>query len=111
MLNELFWLWRQHHGRFEGMSMFKISLSAVLLLAASPAAMAYENYIPLGTGYSTDVDSLPQFDSEAGEISRKTDVYETELYLENLKRAQEDSRLRNFFGRRDSTGIDNSIDY
>lgn len=91
--------------------MFKITLTAVVLVSTSTIAMAYENYIPLGTGYSANVDSLPQFDSDAGEISRKTDVYETELYLENLKRAQEDSRLRNFFGRRDSTGIDNSIDY
>jgi hypothetical protein len=93
------------------MSMFKICLSAAAIFASSSMAFAYENYIPLGTGYSSNVESLPQFDTEAGEISRKTDVYETELYLLNKKRAEQDSRLQNFFSRSDSNGVDNGIDY
>ncbi len=93
------------------MSMIKICLSVAAVLASSSMAMAYENYIPLGTGYSPTVDSLPQFDSEAGEISRRTDTYETELYLLNKKRAEQDSRLQNFFSRSDSNGVDNGIDY
>ena len=93
------------------MRMFKICLSVAAVLASSSMAMAYENYIPLGTGYSATVDSLPQFDSEAGEISRRTDTYETELYLRNKKRAEQDSRLQNFFSRSDSNGVDNGIDY
>ena len=91
--------------------MIKICLSVAAVLASSSMAMAYENYIPLGTGYSSSVDSLPQFDSEAGEISRRTDAYETELYLLNKKRAEQDSRLQNFFSRSDSNGVDNGIDY
>ena len=91
--------------------MFKICLSVAAVLVSSSMAVAYENYIPLGTGYSATVDSLPQFDSEAGEISRRTDTYETELYLLNKKRAEQDSRLQNFFSRSDSNGVDNGIDY
>lgn len=88
-----------------------ISLVFVLALAASPAAMAYENYIPLGTGYSPNVDSLPAFESDAGQVSQRSDEYETELYLENRKRALDDSRMREFFSDRNSTGSDSHIDY
>jgi hypothetical protein len=93
------------------MNMIRFSLAALALVAFSSASMAYENYIPLGTGYSTTVDSLPSFDSEAGQIIERTDVYETEQYLLNRKRAEQDSRLQNFFSRSDSSGVDNSIDY
>ena len=88
-----------------------ISLVFVLALAASPAAMAYENYIPLGTGYSPNVDSLPAFESDAGQVSQRSDEYETELYFENRKRALDDSRMREFFSDRNATGSDSHIDY
>jgi hypothetical protein len=93
------------------MNMIRMCLSAVALVALSPVAVAYENYIPLGTGYSTTVDSLPSFDSDAGQIIQRTDEFETEQYLLNRKRAEQDSRLQNFFSRSDSSGVDNSIDY
>jgi hypothetical protein len=93
------------------MNMIRICLSAAALVALSTGAMAYENYIPLGTGYSTTVDSLPSFDSDQGQIIERTDVYETEQYLLNRKRAEQDSRLQNFFSRSESSGVDNSIDY
>lgn len=83
----------------------------VVAVAMSPGAMAYENYIPLGTGYSSNVDSLPAFESDAGQISEQTDVYETELYFENRKKALDDSRMREFFSDRNSTGSDSHIDY
>ena len=88
-----------------------VSLVFVLAMATSPAALAYENYIPLGTGYSPQVDSLPAFESDAGQISEQTDVYETELYFENRKKALDDSRMREFFSDRNSTGSDSHIDY
>ncbi len=86
-------------------------LGGLWFTAASPVAWAYENYIPLGTGYSSNVDSLPEFDSDAGQIARKTDSYETELYLKNRKQAEDESRLREFFSDRNSTGSDGGIDY
>jgi hypothetical protein len=95
------------------MSMRMVSLvfGLVVAVAVSPAALAYENYIPLGTGYSPEVDSLPAFESDAGQISEQTDVYETELYFENRKKALDDSRMREFFSDRNATGLDSHIDY
>jgi hypothetical protein len=95
------------------MNMRAISLvfSFSVAVAMSPAAIAYENYIPLGTGYSANVDTLPAFESDAGQVSQQTDVYETELYFENRKKALDDSRMREFFSDRNSTGFDSHIDY
>ncbi len=42
--------------------------------------LAYENFIPLGTGYSTNVDSLPTLTAKKVRIIQHADVYETELY-------------------------------
>jgi hypothetical protein len=111
MLNEFFWPSTHYCAKFVSMKMRAISLVFVLVIAAAPAAMAYDKYIPLGTGYSPDVDSLPAFNSDAGQVSEQTDVYETELYFENRKKALDDSRMREFFSDRNSTGSDSHIDY
>lgn len=78
--------------------------------AASPA-VAYENYIPLGAGYSPQVDSLPGFDSDAGQVSQQSDVYETELYMQQRKQVEDESRFRRFFSDAESTGSESQIDY
>ena len=90
-----------------------LTLASFGFLAAFQAtpALAYENFIPLGTGYSSNVDALPAFDSEAGQVIRKTDVYETELYMIGRKRVEDESRMRRFFSESESTGSDTSIDY
>jgi hypothetical protein len=93
------------------MKMRALVFAMVCVAAASSAAQAYDKYIPLGTGYSATVDSLPRFESDAGQVSQRSDEYETELYLENLKRAKQDSRLRDFFSDRNATGLDGHIDY
>ena len=75
----------------------KISVLALVVLTvafASPA-MAYENFIPLGTGYSTDVDSVPSLNSQASKVIGQTDIYESEIYrkaraaMESASRAQQ----------------------
>jgi hypothetical protein len=92
------------------MKTLSISLVIGFALGAVPAS-AYENYIPLGTGYSSNVDRLPAFDSNAGQISQQTDIYETELYVKNRKKAEDESRMREFFSDCNSTGSDSHIDY
>jgi hypothetical protein len=92
------------------MKMRLITVFLVLAGLAVPAA-AYENYIPLGTGYSASVDSLPSFDSAASQVNQQSDIYETELYLFDRKRIVEDSRFRQFFSDAESTGADSHIDY
>lgn len=93
------------------MRSFQIVLGLVVVVASTSAVQAYENYIPLGTGYSTNVDSLPSFDSAAGQVSQQTDVYETEIYLTGRKRIEDESRMRAFFSDAESTGSDSQIDY
>jgi hypothetical protein len=95
------------------MKMRAVFIVTGLTVAAfsSASAFAYENYIPLGTGYSSTVDEVPRFESEQGQVIQQTDVYETELYMKARKRAEEESRLREFFSDAESTGSNGHIDY
>jgi hypothetical protein len=90
---------------------FASLLFAGFMVAAPGMAIAYENYIPLGTGYSPNVEELPDINSELSQAIGKADAYETELYLQLRKRAEEESRFRQFFSDRNSNGSDVEIDY
>jgi hypothetical protein len=72
---------------------------------------AFENFIPMGTGYSTDVDSVPAFDSERGQVIQQADIYETEIYMQKRREAEADSRFNRFFSDTEVSGGDSSIDY
>jgi hypothetical protein len=87
-----------------------IAAGSLALLMAVPAS-AFENFIPMGTGYSTEVDSVPSFDSDRGEIIQQSDIYETELYLQKRREAETESRLNRFFSDAEISGGDRSIDY
>ena len=52
---------------------FVFIVSAVCVGLSAPA-MAYENFIPLGAGYSTNVSTLPALDSQAQAISHYTEM-------------------------------------
>jgi hypothetical protein len=93
------------------MKMRVVGFVVAVVCLAAPGALAYENYIPLGTGYSSNVDSLPAFDSEQGVIASETDVYETELYKRQRKQIEDESRFKQFFSDSESTGADSHIDY
>ena len=91
-------------------------VSALLLLGSlcvvAPApVLAYENFIPAGTSYSSTVDSLPDFASPEGQIIQQADIYETENYKRGRKRVEDDSRFRQFFSDGESTGVNGHIDY
>jgi hypothetical protein len=113
MLNEIFWHRWQDCARLGIMKMLKTVWLAALALGAFivAPAMAYENYIPLGPGYSPQVDSVPGFDTDAGQISLQSDIYESELYRLQRKEAEDDTRFRRFFSDAESTGSENQIDY
>lgn len=81
------------------------------VLALAAPASAYENFIPMGTGYSTEVSSLPSFDSERGRISQQTDIYESEIYRKQRRDIESINHLRQFMSDSNFTGIDNYIDY
>ena len=63
-------------------------LLAVLVLglvASASTAQAYEKFIPLGTGYSTDVSVIPDLNSDLQHQINQADVYETEIYNKQLE--------------------------
>jgi hypothetical protein len=92
------------------MKMRALVVVGFMVLAATPAS-AYENFIPLGAGYSPNVSTVPEFDSEDGKKIARSDSYETDIYLKGRKKIEDESRLRQFFSDRNSTGVDGHIDY
>ena len=81
----------------------------VLCITCLPA-MAYENFIPLGTGYSTGVSTIPALGSDAQTLTTQTDIYETELYRKHLEDQKNFSHLRRFLQNSDSSSTE-SVDY
>jgi hypothetical protein len=92
------------------MKMRVIVLFSLVAFGATPA-VAYENFIPLGAGYSPSVSEVPEFDSQDGRKIARSDSYETDIYLKGRKKIEDESRLRQFFSDRNSTGLDTHIDY
>lgn len=84
---------------------------AALPFGLSGAAHAYENFIPMGTGYSSEVDSLPRFESDRGQVSVTTDVLETEVWRRNREDAELDSRFRQFQSGNELDSNSDFIDY
>lgn len=86
-------------------------LAVVAFLGLSVSAQAYEKFIPLGTGYSTEVSSLPDLNSAAEAIINQSDVYETEIYYKELEAKRRESHLQRFMFGTENSGSDFSIDY
>jgi hypothetical protein len=84
--------------------------AGLALVLATPAG-AFENFIPLGTGYSTEVSSVPAFDSIAGQVAQQSDIYESEIYGKQRRAKEFESRLRQFSSDSDYIGADSYIDY
>ena len=74
-------------------------------------AQAYENFIPLGTGYSTSVSKDPALESERQRVIAQTDIYETEIYNKMLQQRNLDLSSSAFFNDSAAFASDRSIDY
>jgi hypothetical protein len=86
-------------------------LTVLAFFAAIASAQAFENFIPAGTGYSTEIATLPDFNSDQSQINQQTDIYETEIYRKKRKYAEDDATLRRFFSQNDPTSIGGKVDY
>lgn len=86
-------------------------VAAVALLSGSLSAQAYDKFLPLGTGYSTEVSQLPALNSDAEALSVQSDVYETEIYNKQLEAKKRDSYLQRFMFNTENSGSDFSVDY
>lgn len=93
------------------MRVVTVFASAVLVLGLNVQARAYEHFIPLGAGYSTEVSSLPALNSTAEAVTVQTDIYETEIYNRQLEQHRRDSYLQHSFSDSISAGPDNALNY
>ena len=91
--------------------MRKFGLMLGLACVLATPAYAYENFIPLGTGYSTEIDSIPDLNSKRDVVNLQTDIIETEIYRKERENKVRDSFLNRFVSDTESSGSDYSIDY
>jgi hypothetical protein len=87
-----------------------VVISLVFAGAVAPVA-AYENFIPMGTGYSTEVSEVPTFDSERGQVIQETDLIESEQYRRKREAQAFDSYVNRFTNSQELSGGDTFIDY
>ena len=83
------------------MRLKQILLVGAVVCGGFAPALAYESFIPLGTGYSTNVSKLPSLNSDAQSLSAQTDVYETEIYRRALEQRNHNSAIKRFFSNSD----------
>jgi hypothetical protein len=89
---------------------FGVAVAAAMLVGVG-TAQAFENFVPLGTGYSPEITEIPAFDSERGRINQEADIIETEIYRLQRDDVRRDSHLNRFFSDAEVSGGDESIDY
>ena len=77
----------------------------------SAPSFAYEKYIPLGAGYATGKNVLPDLNSEEQALTAQTDIYESELYRKQLEQRRNQSYISHFSTNADSTASDYNLDY
>jgi len=85
--------------------------SALAALAFPPAALAYENFIPLGHNYSPDDPTLPALNSNQDQINAQVDIFEADVYTRALNAKQFHSRMEQFSGSQEYVGPNVYIDY
>jgi hypothetical protein len=86
-------------------------IALTITVATTTSALAYENYIPSGTGYSPEIDAIPELNSDRDQLNAATDAIETEIYRRAYEKQVNDSYIRRFFSDTENSGSDFSIDY
>ena len=87
-----------------------LCVSAVCIGFGGPA-FAYEKYIPLGAGYASGKNVLPELNSEEQVFTQQTDIYESELYRLQLEQRRNQSYLNHFNSDINSSASDYFVDY
>ncbi len=91
--------------------MTKTVLLVSLLFVLAGPVMAYENFIPSGQGYSTEVDSVAEIDSARDKLNAQTDIIESDIYRKAREEQLKDSYMRRFFSEHEGSGSNFNIDY
>ena len=79
-------------------------------MGLSSPSFAYEKFIPLGAGYATGKNVLPELNSEEQALTAQTDIYESELYRKQLEQRRSQTYISHFSTNFDASTSD-SIDY
>jgi hypothetical protein len=83
---------------------------ALPLIFAGPT-LAYENFIPSGAGYSSEISSIPELNSSRDKVNAAADLIESDLFRKAKEAQVKDSYIRRFFSESENGGSDFSIDY
>ena len=81
------------------------------VLAFCGPAQAYDSFLPLGVGYSTQSVDLTALTPRQRAAINKADIYETEIYQRQLRAKQFDSKMRRFLDDRNANLTDGWINY
>ncbi len=77
--------------------MKRLLMIAFLPLITATIAVAEENFLPSGPGYSTEIDSVPDIASVKDKLNAKADVIESDLYRRAREAQLSNSYMRRFF--------------
>ena len=84
---------------------------SLAVLAFCGPAHAYDNFLPLGLGYSTGSVDLSKLTARQRAAINQADIYETEIYQRQLHARQLDSKFQNFQSDRNGNLTDGGINY
>jgi hypothetical protein len=93
------------------LKMRKLLLVAVVLVAGAESAMAYDKFIPMGQGYSTNNFDGANLTAEQQAAINQADIYETELYLKLLRQKQLDSQMNRMMFDRQNNDFGTTLGY
>ncbi|WP_373506131.1 hypothetical protein [Aestuariivirga sp.] len=85
--------------------------AAATLVLASPQALAYENFIPMGQSYSPGVNELPRLDSEQDRLNSQVDIYESEIYNRQRELKEFSTQMNSYSLGQTPSGTSDFIDY
>jgi hypothetical protein len=91
--------------------MRKLLCVAVILLSGASNAMAYDKFIPMGQGYSTNNFDAANLTPEQQAAINQADIYETELYLKQLRQKQLDSQMNRMMFDRQNNDFGTTLGY
>jgi hypothetical protein len=81
------------------------------MFVGASTAQAYDKFIPLGMGYSPQVSTLPELNSDLQQQINQADIYETEIYNKQLEQTRHNSYINHFLNDRNSGSSDFAVDY
>ncbi len=90
---------------------FWVAALAMISLGFAQAAFAYDKFIPMGQGYSTNNFDGANLTAEQQAAINQADIYETELYQKQLRQKQLDSQMNRMMFDRQNNDSGMVLDY